>query len=158
MVTELLIWGLGAHGATEAGHRDLQHGGLLSARSGLIHIHRLYFPKADIRVDSQRKLQLPLDRLEAWLLTQRIHERIGLQVRQSRATQVYGAVEPFERFRHVPSGTPNRLERELLATHRGLDHRPAFHDREYRHALVILGTRGGILRAAGGPRCTGRAD
>jgi len=61
------------------------------------------------------------------------------------------------RARQSPSGTRDRLVLELLAAHRGLDHSPAFHDGEYRHSLVILGSGGGILRAAGGSRCTTRA-
>src|ERR1700689_119195 len=41
------------------------------------------------------KLQLPLNRLEARLLAQGIHEGIGLQGRQAAVTQVQGRLEPL---------------------------------------------------------------
>src|SRR6516164_5706680 len=53
---------------------------------------------ADVRADgnipesrhlSIRKLQLPLDRLEARLLAQRIQERVGLQVHEPGVTQAH---------------------------------------------------------------------
>ena len=58
-----------------------------------------------------RKLQLPLDRLEARLFSYRIHERIGLQVRQARITQPQRRLEPFERLRPI---APLRVDRGVL--------------------------------------------
>ena len=55
--------------------------------------------KRTLAIVSLRKLQLPLERLEARLLAQWIHERIGFQFHQPRITQSHRGVEPLESFR-----------------------------------------------------------
>jgi hypothetical protein len=47
---------------------------------------------------SSRKLQFPLNRLEARLLAQGIQERVGLQILQARIPQPPRRLEPFERL------------------------------------------------------------
>ena len=58
-----------------------------------------------------RKLQLPLDRLEARLFAQGVQERIGLQVLQARIPQPQRRLEPFERLRPL---APLRIDRGVL--------------------------------------------
>jgi hypothetical protein len=66
----------------------------------LIYFNDINFRKADIlAIVSLRKLQLPLDRSEARLPAQWIHERIGLQFHQLAITQSHRGVEPLESFR-----------------------------------------------------------
>jgi hypothetical protein len=57
-----------------------------------------------------RKLQLPLNRLEARLLAQGVHERVGLQILQARVPQPQRRFEPFERLGRV---APLRIDRGL---------------------------------------------
>ena len=57
------------------------------------------------------KPQLPLDRLEARLLAQRVHEGIGSYVYQAWVTRPQRRLEPFECLRPI---TPLRLDRRVL--------------------------------------------
>ena len=54
---------------------------------------------------------MPLDRLEAGLVAQRIHERVGLEQHQSRITQTHRRGEPFKRLGPI---TPLCIDRGVL--------------------------------------------
>src|SRR5260221_4113575 len=58
-----------------------------------------------------RKLQLPLNCLEARLLAQGIHQRVGFRVLQPRIAQAPGCLEPVERLRPI---APVRNGRRVL--------------------------------------------
>jgi hypothetical protein len=58
-----------------------------------------------------RKLQLPHHRLKARLLAQGVHERVGLQMHQTRIPQSPRRLEPFERLGPI---APLRIDRGVL--------------------------------------------
>ena len=60
---------------------------------------------------SLRKVQFPLDCLEAWLFPQGVQKLVGLQELQARITQPHGGVKPLERLGQI---SPLCIDRGVL--------------------------------------------